>query len=65
MVEKIRNFEIQNELGTTDINTFELYWGAYKSRYQEKEVASAKGVLNSLFLASTSEDVMETAAKLS
>lgn len=64
IVEEIKKLEVQNELGTTDINAFELYLGAYKSRHQEKELASVKGVLNALFLANTNEDAMETAAKI-
>lgn len=63
-VERIKQLEAENELGTTDINAFELYWGAYKSHNKEKELASVKGALNTLFLASTNEDSMEMAAKI-
>ena len=49
---------------TTDINAFELYHGAYKSKNVEKNLASVKGLLNTLFLVNTSEDSMEVAGKL-
>jgi len=52
-----------SSLHTTDINAFELYHGAYKSRRQDKNLASVKGVLNSLTLLSTTEDSMEIAGK--
>ena len=63
-VEKIKALKHDNELGTSDINAFELYLGAYKSRHQEKELADVKGLLNTLFLTSTNEDSMEMAAKI-
>lgn len=63
-VDKIKQLETENELGTTDINIFELYWGAYKSKRQEKELASIKGILSTLFLTSTNKDSMEMAAKI-
>lgn len=53
-----------NTTATTDINAFELYFGAYKSRKQEKNLAAAKGLLNSLILFTTSEDAMEIAGKI-
>lgn len=63
-IEKIKELKEDNELGTTDINAFELYLGAYKSKKQEKELADVKGLLNTLFLSSTNEDSMEIAAKI-
>ncbi|MFP3946820.1 MAG: type II toxin-antitoxin system VapC family toxin [Archaeoglobaceae archaeon] len=53
-----------NALATTDINAFELYFGAYKSKKQEKNLAATKGLLNSLILFTTSEDAMEVAGKI-
>ena len=64
IVDHIKQLESENKLGTTDVNVFELYWGAYKSHKKENELASVKGVLNSLFLASTNKDSMEIAAKI-
>jgi len=54
----------EDVLGTTDINAFELYYGAYKSSRQDENLAATKGLLNSIFLVSTSEDSMEMAAKI-
>ncbi len=53
-----------NALATTDINAFELYFGAYKSKVQEKNLAAAKGLLNSLIMFTASEDAMEVAGKI-
>ncbi|MBI4163303.1 MAG: type II toxin-antitoxin system VapC family toxin [Candidatus Aenigmarchaeota archaeon] len=63
-VELIRALSVEKILGTTDINAFELYYGAYKSSKQNEELAGAKGLLNSLFLVSTTEDSMEMAGKI-
>ncbi len=63
-IEKIKELKGENELGTTDINVFELYLGAYKSKNQEKELADIKGLLNTLFITSTDKDSMEMAAKI-
>ena len=60
----IKSLETTHELGTTDINAFELYWGAYKSRKMESEVTAAKGLLNTLFLLGTNEAAMELSAKI-
>ena len=60
----VKDLENSNILGTTDINAFELYHGAYKSRNVEKNLTATKGLLNTLFLISTNEDSMETAGKL-
>lgn len=64
IVNQIKQLEVENTLGTTDINVFELYWGAYKSHKKESELAAVKGVLNSLFITSTNKDSMEMAAKI-
>ena len=63
-IELIRKLSAEKILGTTDINAFELYHGAYKSDKQDENLAAAKGLLNSLFLVNTSEDCMEMAAKI-
>lgn len=63
-IEKIKELKEKNELGTTDVNAFELYLGAYKSKKHEKELADVKGLLNTLSLTSTNEDSMEMAAKI-
>ena len=63
-VELVKSLEGENELGTTHINAFELYRGAFKSTKAEGELASTKGLLNTLFLAGTSEAAMESAASI-
>lgn len=63
-VELIKSLASEKILGTTDVNAFELYYGAYKSSRQDEELAAVKGLLNSLFLVSTNEDSMEIAGKV-
>lgn len=60
----IKKLEEGVELATSAINAFELYRGAYKSRNQEKNLASVKGLLNSLRILNTDEDSMEIAGKI-
>lgn len=62
--ELIKSLETENELGTTDINAFELYRGAYKSNRADSELAAAKGLLRTLFLTGTNEVAMELSAKI-
>ena len=63
-VSLIKKFEDELELATSAINAFELYRGAYKSRNQERNLASVKGLLNSLRMLNTDEDSMEMAGKI-
>ncbi len=63
-VSLIKKLEDGVELATSAINAFELYRGAYKSRNQEKNLASVKGLLNSLYMLNTDEDSMEIAGKI-
>ena len=63
-VSLVKKFEEESELATSAINAFELYRGAYKSRNQEKNLASVKGLLNSLRMLNTDEDSMEMAGKI-
>lgn len=63
-VELVKSLASEKILGTTDVNAFELYYGAYKSGRQDEELAAVKGLLNSLFLVSTNEDSMEIAGKI-
>ena len=63
-VSLIKKLEDKVELATSAINVFELYRGAYKSRNQEKNLASVKGLLNSLRILNTDEDSMEIAGKI-
>ena len=63
-VSLIKKLEDEVELATSAINAFELYRGAYKSQNQEKNLASVKGLLNSLHMLNTDEDSMEIAGKI-
>jgi len=63
-VSLIKKLEDEVELATSAINAFELYRGAYKSRNQEKNLASVKGLLNSLRMLNTDEDSVEIAGKI-
>ena len=63
-VSLIKRLEDDVELATSAINAFELYSGAYKSQNQEKNLASVKGLLNSLRMLNTDEDSMEIAGKI-
>lgn len=63
-VELLKKMSEEVTLATTDINAFELYYGAYKSSRQDENLAATKGLLNSLLLLSTSEDSMEMAGMI-
>ena len=63
-VSLIKRLEDEVDLATSAINAFELYRGAYKSQSQEKNLASVKGLLNSLRMLNTDEDSMEIAGKI-
>ena len=63
-VSLIKKLEYEMELATSAINAFELYRGAYKSQNQEKNLASVKGLLNSLCMLNTDEDSMEIAGEI-
>ncbi|MCJ7450729.1 MAG: type II toxin-antitoxin system VapC family toxin [Candidatus Nanohaloarchaeota archaeon QJJ-9] len=49
---------------TTDMNVFELYFGAYKSERTENNLSKLKGLLNRMEVYSSDEDSMEKAARL-
>ncbi|MCZ7384290.1 MAG: type II toxin-antitoxin system VapC family toxin [Candidatus Methanoperedens sp.] len=63
-VSKIRELEKKEELATTDINAFELYFGAYNSRDKNRNISSTKGLLKTLTLLHTREESMETAGRI-
>lgn len=63
-VSKIKELEKKEELATTDINAFELYFGAYNSREKDRNLSSTKGLLKTLTLLHTDEDSMEIAGKI-
>ncbi len=63
-VSKMRELEKNEELVTTDINAFELYFGAYNSREKERNIASTKGLLKTMMLLHTQEESMEMAGRI-
>jgi len=60
----IRELEVGSELATTTINTFEVYYGAYKSRDIEQNLASAKGFLSTLLLLTLDDESAEQAGQV-
>ena len=62
-VSLMKKLEDEVELATSAINAFELYRGAYKSQNQEKNLASVKGLLNSLRMLNTDGDCWEYNSK--
>jgi predicted nucleic acid-binding protein len=63
-VKKIKELEKNEDLATTDINVFELYFGAYKSKKKDKNLSSIRGLLKNLTLLHTSEEAMETGGRI-
>lgn len=63
-IQKISKLSQEYELCTTDINIFELYYGAYISSQTDKNLAAVKGLSNTLTIFSTSEESMEISAKI-
>jgi len=63
-VSLIKKLGEEIKLATSAINAFELYRGAYKSQNQEKNLASVKGLLNSLHILNTDENSMEIAGRI-
>lgn len=55
---------VEEGISTTDINSFELFVGAYRSDNPSRRVSSLKGFLNSLKVYSTSEDSMEVSGRI-
>lgn len=60
----IKNISEKHEICTTDINVFDLYYGAYLGKQADKNVAAVKGLLNTVLVLSTTQESMEIAAKI-
>ena len=60
----IGNLSAKYELCTTDINIFELYYGAYLSRQTDKNIAAIKGVINTIVIFNTTPESMEISARI-
>lgn len=63
-VNRLKELEKNEELATTDINAFELYFGAYNSMHKERNISSTKGLLETMVLLHTQEESMETAGRI-
>src|SRR3989338_6527167 len=59
-----KNLAEKYELWTTDINVFELYYGAYLSRETDSNLAAVKGIVNAMRVFSTTAESMEISAKI-
>lgn len=62
-VDLMRKIRTQ-KLVTTDINAFELYHGAHKSKNKQTNVTNVENLLNTLELLSTDRESMKKAAEL-
>lgn len=62
--ELIRELEAKTKLATTTINAFEVYYGAYKSKDVQRNLASVKGLLSTLELLTVDEGSAETAGQV-
>ena len=60
----VKTLSEKYEICTTDINVFELYYGAYLSDQADKNVAAVKGLINTILVFSTTRESMETSAKI-
>lgn len=63
-VSRIKELEKTEEIATTDINAFELYFGAYNSKEKEKNITATKGLLGTLKLLHSQDKAMEIAGQL-
>ena len=62
--EFIKKNETENELATTYINLFELYYGAYKSQETENNLKAISLLLNRLNVLNLSEDSTKKAGEI-
>jgi predicted nucleic acid-binding protein len=63
-VENIRKLSEAYELCMTDINVFELFYGAYISKNTDKNLAAVKGLIGTLLVFNTSNESMEISARI-
>jgi|SRR3989338_9393154 len=60
----VRDLSEKHDVWTTDINVFELYYGAYLTKHPDKNAAAVKGMVSNLNVFSTTQESMEIAGKL-
>ncbi|MDO8537374.1 MAG: type II toxin-antitoxin system VapC family toxin [archaeon] len=63
-VELIKKISSTHNLFTTDINLFELYYGAYLSKKTSENIETIRGLLGTLNFLSTNQNSMEEAGKI-
>ena len=63
-IQLIKSLKERYELYTTDINSFELFYGAYRSKKTDKNIDGIKILLNSLQIIGTNSESAETSGKL-
>jgi predicted nucleic acid-binding protein len=63
-VQLVRNIEASAELATTAVNAFEVYFGAYKSKNVERNLASVNGFLSTIQLLMLEEGSAELAGQV-
>ena len=64
VVSLIKNLSEKCEVCTTDITLFELYYGAFLSAKADKNIASVKGLQNTMYVFSISPESAEISAKI-
>lgn len=60
----VKSLSEKYDICTTDINIFELYYGAYLSKQTDKNLAAVKGLINTTLVFSTTIESMEISAKI-
>ncbi|MBI2579083.1 MAG: type II toxin-antitoxin system VapC family toxin [Candidatus Aenigmarchaeota archaeon] len=63
-VSLVKRLSEKYDICTTDINVFELYYGAYLSKETSKNMAAVKGIINTILVFSTSPESVEISAKI-
>ncbi|MBI2558179.1 type II toxin-antitoxin system VapC family toxin [Candidatus Woesearchaeota archaeon] len=63
-VEFIKNNEFDNDLATTYINLFELYYGAYKSSEKQNNLQAITTLINRINILNFSDDSFKKAGEV-
>ncbi|MEM3630822.1 MAG: type II toxin-antitoxin system VapC family toxin [Nitrososphaerota archaeon] len=63
-VQLVRKIEAKADIATTTINAFEIYFGAYKSKNLERNLASTKGFFSTIKLLPFDDNCAELAGQV-
>lgn len=63
-INTLKNIDIRTELATTDLNAFELYYGACRSKNKTQSLDTVDGLLRELRLLHTTEAAMRRAGRI-